>query len=117
VIAQGVVTYDVVLEVDNPDLKLRPGMTASVKVRTASEPSTLRVPNAALRFTPPDEAVQKTSAVWVLRGEQRQAVPVETGVTDGTQTAIKAATLHPGDQVLVDLTDEGREAYDLETKK
>lgn len=117
VVAQGVVTYDVVLEVDNTDLKLRPGMTASVKVRTASAPATLRVPNAALRFTPPGELAQKTSAVWLLHGTQKQAVAVEAGVTDGTQTAIQAATLRVGDQVLVDLTDEGREAYDLGKKK
>jgi HlyD family secretion protein len=117
VIAQGVVTYDAVLDVDNADLKLRPGMTASVKVRTSSAPATLRVPNAALRFTPPNEAVQKGSAVWLLRGEQKRAVAVEAGVSDGTQTAVKASGLREGDQVLVDLTDEGREAYDLDTKK
>ena len=46
----GVVTYAAVIEVDNPDVKLRPGMTATVSIRTAEVKDSLRLPNAALRF-------------------------------------------------------------------
>ena len=52
---QNVVTYDAVIDVQNPDLKLRPGMTANVTVVYADRQDTLRVPNAALRFRPPPE--------------------------------------------------------------
>jgi HlyD family secretion protein len=51
----GVVTYETVLEVDNEDLLLRPGMTATAEIVTTSIQDALLVPNAALRFTPPDE--------------------------------------------------------------
>jgi HlyD family secretion protein len=50
---QNVVTYDAVIDVDNPDLKLRPGMTANVTFVYAEKEDVLRIPNAALRFRPP----------------------------------------------------------------
>ncbi len=50
---QNVVTYDVVMDVDNPDLKLRPGMTANVKIISAKKEDILMIPNTALRFKPP----------------------------------------------------------------
>jgi HlyD family secretion protein len=53
---QNVVTYDAVIDVDNPELKLKPGMTANVTFVWADRPDALRVPNAALRFTPPASA-------------------------------------------------------------
>ena len=52
---QNVVTYDAVIDVQNPELKLRPGMTANVTFVYADRPDVLRVPNAALRFRPPPE--------------------------------------------------------------
>jgi HlyD family secretion protein len=54
---QNVVTYDAIIDVNNPDLKLKPGMTANVTFVYADRPDALRVPNAALRFTPPAEAL------------------------------------------------------------
>jgi HlyD family secretion protein len=56
---QNVVTYDGVIDVDNPELKLRPGMTANVTFIWAERDDVLRVPNAALRFKPPAEALKK----------------------------------------------------------
>src|SRR5580693_2226245 len=53
---QNVVSYDTVITVDNADLKLRPGMTANVSIVTAQKNNALRVPNAAMRFRPPDTA-------------------------------------------------------------
>ncbi len=52
---QNVVTYDAVIDVDNPDLKLKPGMTANVTFIYAEKPDVVRIPNAALRFRPPAE--------------------------------------------------------------
>ncbi len=56
---QNVVTYDTVIEVNNADLKLKPGMTANVSITTASREEVLKVPNAALRFRPPESADAK----------------------------------------------------------
>jgi HlyD family secretion protein len=59
---QNVVTYDAVIEVDNSDLKLRPGMTANVTVVYARREAVLRVPNTALRFRPPPSLAASASA-------------------------------------------------------
>jgi HlyD family secretion protein len=59
---QNVVTYDAVIDVDNPDLKLRPGMTANVTFVYAERPNALRVPNAALRFKPTPEMLGQPAA-------------------------------------------------------
>ncbi|HET7720703.1 MAG TPA: efflux RND transporter periplasmic adaptor subunit, partial [Acidimicrobiales bacterium] len=56
-VAQNVVTYDAILRVDNPDQKLRPGMTDNVRIVSQRRDNVLRVPNAALRFKPPAEMV------------------------------------------------------------
>jgi HlyD family secretion protein len=56
-VVQNVVTYDAILRVDNPDGRLRPGMTASVRMVTEKREDVLRIPNVALRFKPPPEIV------------------------------------------------------------
>ena len=61
-VVQNVVTYDAILRVDNPDGKLRPGMTASVRIVTEKRENVLRIPNAALRFKPPAEIVLAQAA-------------------------------------------------------
>ncbi|MGE0791874.1 MAG: efflux RND transporter periplasmic adaptor subunit [Sandaracinaceae bacterium] len=101
---QGVVTYEVVLAVDNTDRLLRPGMTASARIATARAEDVLLVPNAALRFTPPEHESEGT-AVWVLRDGEPTRVEVESGLSDGTLTAVEGA-LEPGDEVLVDVVPE-----------
>jgi HlyD family secretion protein len=122
-----VVTYLTVLQVDNDDLSLRPGMTASAVITTKSLKDVLLVPNAALRFTPPrnsgeegrslvssllphrprreknvrlsaDENGQRQ--IWVLRNGQATAVRVTTGDTDGRVTQILGGDLHAGDRVI-----------------
>jgi HlyD family secretion protein len=62
VTVQNVVTYTAIVAVDNPDLKLRPGMTATVTIVTAKKDDVLAVPNAALRFKPPAAALGSGSA-------------------------------------------------------
>jgi HlyD family secretion protein len=70
---QNVVTYDAVIDVDNADLKLRPGMTANVTVIYAQRPDVLAVPNAALRFRPPPEALGSSSAAPSAPGSAASA--------------------------------------------
>jgi HlyD family secretion protein len=110
---QNVVTYDVVMNVDNPELKLRPGMTANVRIVAATREGVLAVPNAALRFKPPVDAQDKSAAVtprrthddkpmvYVPDGEAARRVPVETGITDGTITEVRK--LDEGSEVIVDV--------------
>lgn len=117
-VVQNVVTYEAVLEVENPELLLRPGMTASVKVRTAEAEDVLHVPNAALRFTPPDHAEEpKRHTVWVLRDDEPVPLRVVPGISDDVVTQIDDdGTLRPGDEVLVDLSPAGRKLHGKEKK-
>ncbi len=121
-ITSNVVTYDVVISVDNPDEILLPGMTAYVSIEIANRQNVLLAPNAALRFKPAnddDTAVQHSSPqepataanhlgsgkLHVLRTEKNRAilvaVPVRTGITDGRMTEIESDQLKPGDKVVV----------------
>jgi len=68
VTVQNVVTYTAIVAVDNPELKLRPGMTATVTIVTAKKDDVLAVPNAALRFKPPASALPSASASASARG-------------------------------------------------
>jgi HlyD family secretion protein len=127
---QNVVTYDAVIDVDNNDLRLRPGMTANVTVIYAERHDVLAVPNAALRFRPPGGATHTADAgaaehqhphrpggpsssgddaaeshpLWVMRGGSPQMIGVRTGLTDGSVTEIVDGDVHEGDQVVVDAT-------------
>jgi HlyD family secretion protein len=111
-IVQSVVTYEAVLDVTNVGLRLKPGMTASVRVTTKTVDEGLQVPNAALRFTPPGQQAGEGPAVWVLAGDSMERVAVELGVTDGRRTVVAGPGLKLGDEVIVDLTPEGREAVE-----
>jgi HlyD family secretion protein len=126
---QNVVTYDAVIDVDNADLKLRPGMTATVTIAYAEREDAVAVANAALRFRPPPEVASaiagdagappgSASAAWasepggrrtvyVLRGGTPEAVHVVTGLSDGTVTEVVKG-LAPGDLVVTDVTMSGK---------
>ena len=113
-IVQNVVTYQAVLEVENPALALKPGMTASVKIVTGEADDALLIPNAALRFTPPEQPPDEHPRVWTLEGDALAPVRVEVGLTDGVHTALDCDCLELGASVLVDTTPAGRELYDGE---
>ena len=115
---QNVVTYDAVISVANPDLKLFPGMTANVKILVDRHANVLRVPNAALRFRPADAAVVRPAGgspkqgrrggqppeatVWVLPpGGKPAPVQVKTALSDGNFTEIAGSGLQAGQQVIV----------------
>ncbi len=110
---QNVVTYDVVITVENQDLKLKPGMTANVTIVTAKQEEPLRVPNGALRFRMPDVPVdRKVSRVWRLHGEEAQPVIVTTGIADSLYTEIAEGALEEGETVII-----GIETVDEQTQK
>ncbi|HEX8536256.1 MAG TPA: efflux RND transporter periplasmic adaptor subunit, partial [Cystobacter sp.] len=120
---QNVVTYDAVIDVQNPEMKLKPGMTANVNIVTARGENVLTVPNAALRFRPPappeggrpggrkgadGQAAAAppppgTKTVYVLRQGRPERVNVKAGVTDGSYTEVEGE-LNEGDQVITALS-------------
>ncbi|GKS60201.1 RND transporter [Nitrospira sp.] len=105
---QNVVTYDVIIRVDNPDLTLKPGMTANVSIVRAKRDDVLRVPNTALRFRMPNQTTDlKTTQVWVV-SDSAMAQPVEIvpGVADAVYTEVSRGDLQEGDAVIIGLTDE-----------
>jgi HlyD family secretion protein len=99
---QNVITYDVVIAVANPNLLLKPGMTATAAIVKSQSRNVLRVPSQALRFTPagaPKTATRQRK-VWVLRAGKLVQVPVTVGLNDDTNAEIKAGDLQVGDQVV-----------------
>jgi HlyD family secretion protein len=100
---QNVVTYDVIISVDNPELKLKPGMTANITIVTARNEDALRAPNAALRFRMPGVPVdRKTPQLWVLETTGRvRAAPITTGIADSLYTEIVAGEAREGDAAIV----------------
>lgn len=97
VVAQNVVSYVTIIDVPNPHMKLKPGMTATVTVEVARADDVLRVPNAALRFRPSRDAGAR---VWTLQDAQIRPVRVQTGISDGTSTAIVGGDLADGAQIV-----------------
>ncbi len=92
-----VVTYEVVISAPNSQLKLKPGLTASVTIYTFERNGVLCVPTKALRFTPTKETIGKQrkmvdcsgkNKLWTLEGDVLKAHPVKLGQTDGTNTEI-----------------------------
>lgn len=110
IVTQNVVTYDVVISVNNSNLRLFPGMTANVTILTQRVDSTLKVPNAVLRFRPSPELIKKFNLptpqpdqayIYSLTGNRVRAVPVTLGVTDGRFTAVIASALKAGEKILI----------------
>lgn len=106
-----VVTYTVVVSVDNSEMKLKPGMTANVSIITAQAENTLSVPNQALRFVPSEDAKiednkqrknYKGQGVWSInkKGELFR-IEVETGITDGNRTEILSTNITEETPIIV----------------
>ena len=126
---QNVVTYNVVVNVDNQDLRLKPGMTANVSIVVAQRDAVLKVPNAALRFTPPTagpvdrstfvgkpakgkgaeeaagagrRATAISRTIWKQEPSgELESMQVQTGISDGLATEILSEGLPEGAMVVV----------------
>jgi len=118
VTVQNVVTYDVVVRVDNPDMRLKPGMTANVSIILADKGDVLRVPNAALRFRLAEAGNnskaslprEKGKGLWVLVDNKPERVAVNTGISDGTYTEILSGNLREGDPVIIEALREKKKS-------
>jgi len=112
IVTQNVVTYDVVILVDNRDLLLKPGMTANVTIQVKKYEDILKIPNAAMRFRPASKAQEP---LWMLtKGKESSgqkvytlgkdkkpvAVSIRTGVSNGSYTELVGGNLKEGDLVI-----------------
>lgn len=103
-IVQNVVTYDVVIHVENPGLLLKPGMTASVSIIVAVKEDVIQVPNAALRFRPenysPESSDYLKPGVFVLDNDVPRRIEVEVGIDDYVNSELVKGDLQIGQEVL-----------------
>jgi HlyD family secretion protein len=120
---QNVVTYIVVIRVDNPELKLKPGMTANVSIITATKTGAIKIPNAAMRFkwteekaadrgktgdpakkteVAKDAPARKMQVLWILDNDKPRRVQVTAGISDGNFTEILTGDLKEGDAVIIE---------------
>jgi len=110
VVESNVVSYVTIIDVPNPEQKLKPGMTANVSVEIARNDDVLRVPNSALRFRPPADSEGVASpavarggqapTVWVLREGALHPVRVQTGLSNATATAVVEGELQENDLIV-----------------
>jgi HlyD family secretion protein len=114
---QNVVTYDVVIQVNNRDLKLMPGMTANVSVIIMTMHDVLRITNAALRFRFSEKPAgaganaglseKKGPSVWVLENGKPKRVNLTPGISDGTYTEVASGDLKEGQNIIVETLKKG----------
>lgn len=129
---QGVVTYKAILVIDNSEMLLRPGMTATAEIRSSEVANALLIPNAALRYRPatvrrdqrgflrrlmpgppqrttsPRDPTGPNRTVWIAGPDGPQTVPIVVGVSDGRRTEVREGQLAEGQAVIVDQAGTGR---------
>lgn len=112
-----VVTYEVIIEIDNRELKIKPGMTANVEIITAQKNNVLLVPNKALRFYVTDEKGEakryKDKGVWVLKNNLPERMVIETGVSDDDFTEISGKNVKVGMEVIIESEKENTQTQQM----
>ena len=106
-----VVTYSVIIDVENDDLKLIPGMTANVSIITSRKENILCAQNAALKFTPNTDGKgpkYEKQGIWMLSDNTPKRVEVETGVSDESYTEIISDKLKDGDLIITEAEEKGK---------
>ena len=97
-----VVTYTVIVDVDNEDLKLKPGMTANVSIITSESKDVLCAPNMALKFTPDINGPKyKNQGIWILENGKPKRIDIETGASDDNFTEVNSEGIEEGDRVIM----------------
>lgn len=130
----GVVTYKAILSVDNSDLALRPGMTATTQITVQEIPNALLVPNAALRYSPPVQAKQESFSlsrlflprmprserpaknvtvagervVWMVKDNIPEALRISTGASDGKMTEVVKGDITAGALLIIAAKQAGK---------
>ena len=110
IIVQAVVTYDVVITVDNPELKLRPGMTANASIIIAHKRGVLKIPNSALRFVPADaeaaKTLQKGYGVWIVENGKLKRISITIGISDDNYTELASGGIKEGNELVVGILEK-----------
>ena len=128
-VVSNVVTYLVDVSAANPDLQLLPGMTANVRIVTETFEDVLKVPNAAIRFRPPQSSDDKTTklsrgdgdkpsralarsdlssaTIYIVKNGELQAIPVKTGTSDGRMVQVTGESIAEGMEVVTGIKGEG----------
>jgi HlyD family secretion protein len=133
---EGVVTYTTHLSVDNSNLLLRPGMTATAEISAKTVKNAVLIRNEALRFAPPEPEAEEQGGgllsrilprppaikkpqprsdagngnqrqIWILKDGEPAAISISVGLSDGQRTEVVAGELQPGQQVVIDVLDSG----------
>ncbi len=99
-----VVTYTVIVDVDNEDLKLKPGMTANVSIITNKSEDVLCVPNLALKFTPDITGPKyKNQGIWILENGKPKRIEIETGASDDNSVEVISDEIEENDKVIMSI--------------
>ncbi len=99
-----VVTYTVIVDVNNEDLKLKPGMTANVSIITDKSENVLCVPNMALKFTPDINGPKyKNQGIWILDKGKAKRVEIKTGAYNDSSTEIISDKIQEGTEVILSI--------------
>lgn len=129
IVTSNVVTYEVVIDAPNPDLKLKPGLTASITVLTHEKADVLMIPLRALRFQPENEdgepfapekmkvqpGMKETKSVWIQAAEGLKNRNVRTGISDGIYTEVLEG-VQVGEKVITGIHLPAKEAESIKTK-
>ncbi|MBR6098202.1 efflux RND transporter periplasmic adaptor subunit [bacterium] len=97
-----VVTYSVIVEVDNEDLTLKPGMTANVSIITSKSEDVLCAPSVALKYSPETDGKKyHTQGLWILENKQPKRIEIKTGVSDDSKVEVVSKELREGDKAII----------------
>lgn len=109
---QNVVTYTVIVQVDNPELKLKPGMTANVSIITNDKKNILRIPNAALRVKLLDKELTakapKGAGVWILDNKKPKRIPLAIGIRDNRFTEVLTGNIPENAAIIVEVKNNNK---------
>ena len=106
-----VVTYSVIIDVENDEMKLIPGMTANVSIITSKKENILCAKSTALKFTPNTDGKGEKfdkQGIWLLADGEPKRVEIVTGVNDDTYTEIISNNLKDGDMVILSIEEKGK---------
>lgn len=99
-----VVTYTVIVDVDNEDFKLKPGMTANVSIITSKSEDVMCVPNLALKFTPDVNGPKyKHQGIWIMEKGKPNRIDIETGASDDNFTEVISDDIKTGNKVIISI--------------
>lgn len=101
-----VVTYSVIVDVENVEFKLKPGMTANVSIITNQKEDILCVPNSALKISMDRDKKYETQGIWILKGTTPTRYNIQVGVSDDNYFEVKSDEIKKGDNVIINIIDK-----------